>query len=98
MATLKEEAQAYQPKQTLNVADLNKVDLHMSMEDRSGTDADGKEFSYKVLVVDNKEYRVPASVLEEIQKILKLKPDVKYIKVKKSGSGLSTRYAVDVCD
>ncbi len=43
---------------------------------------------------EGKEYRVPNSVLEEIQKIISLKPEVKYIKVEKSGSGLATRYKV----
>ena len=96
MGTLKEEAQAFEPKQTLNIADLQEVEIEsLEVEPREGTDENGKTFEYKVVIKDKKEYRVPNSVLEEIQKILKLKPEVKKVKVKKSGSGLATRYKVD---
>lgn len=94
MASLKEEAQAYEPKQTLNIADLDRVDLSFPLEDRIGTDKDGKEFKYKVLIANGQEFRVPNTVLEEIQKMLDLKPDLKFVKVEKSGTGLSTRYTV----
>jgi hypothetical protein len=94
MASLKEEAQAYEPKQTLNIADLYRVDLSFPLEDRTGTDKDGKEFKYKVMIANGQEFRVPNTVLEEIQKMLDLKPDLKFVKVEKSGTGLSTRYTV----
>ena len=92
--TLKEESEAYEPKKTLNIADLDKVDLNWVMEDRVGTATDGKDFEYKVMIVNSLEYRVPVSVLEEIKKMLDLKPDLKFIKVTKSGSGLGTKYDV----
>lgn len=98
MKSLKDEAQAYEPKQTLNIADLDKVDISLPIEDRSGTDSEGKPFDYKVLVVSSHEYRVPNTVLEEIKKILELKPDVKFVKVTKTGSGLATRYSVKVLE
>jgi len=94
MASLKEEAERYEPKQTLNIADLDRVDLSFPLEPRTGTDKDGKEFNYKVMVANGQEYRVPNTVLEEIKKMLDLKPDLKAVKVEKSGSGLSTRYTV----
>ena len=65
------------------------------MEDRTGTNSEGKDFDYKVMVANEQEYRVPATVLEEIQKILKLKPDAKFVKVSKKGSGLNTSYSVE---
>jgi len=94
MASLKEEAQAYEPKTTLNIADLDRVDLSFPIEPRTGTDKDGKEFDYKVMVANGIEYRVPNTVLEKIREMLDLKPDLKVIKVEKSGSGLATRYSV----
>jgi hypothetical protein len=94
MASIKEEAERYEPKQTLNIADLDRVDLSFPLEPRTGTDKDGKEFDYKVMVANGQEYRVPNTVLEEIKKMLDLKPDLKAVKVEKSGSGLSTRYTV----
>ena len=93
--TLREEAKEYSPRQTLNVADLDKVDLSFPIEDRIGTDNENKEFKYKVLVMNEQEYRIPNTVIEEIQKIIKLKPETKSVKVTKSGTGLNTRYHVE---
>ena len=101
--TLKETAKEYTPKRTLNVTDLDKVDLSFPVEDRSGKktikDKDGndveEEFSYQVIVINEQEYRVAATVLAEIQKILKLKPEAKFVKVTSTGSGLNTKYEVE---
>ena len=95
MVTIKEAALAYEPKQTLNVADLEQIPVNLDIYDGEGTDKDGKEFSYKYTRLDGKEYRVPATVLEEIQKILKPKPEIEKVRVTKSGSGLGTKYSVD---
>jgi len=95
MASLKETAVEYEPKLTLNIADLDKVDISFPMEERTGTDKDGKTFDYHVMIANGQEYRVPNTVLEEIQKILKLKPDTKSVKVSKKGSGLNTSYSVE---
>jgi hypothetical protein len=95
--TLREEALAYEPPQTLNIADLTEVSLdEIKISEKEGKNADGEVFTYKYFVLDGKEYRVPNSVFEEIKKILKLKSDVKKVKVKKTGSGLATRYEVEV--
>ncbi len=95
MSSLKETAEGYEPKRTLNIVDLDKVDLSFPIEDRKGTNNDGEEFSYHVLVANDQEYRVPNTVLEEIQKILKLKPEAKFVNVTKKGSGLNTSYSVE---
>lgn len=95
MATLKEIALAYEPPQTLNIADLDEVPIDLQVYGATKKNAEGEEFSYQYAKLNNKEYRVPNSVLEEIQKILKLKPEVKKVKVTKSGTGLATRYRVD---
>ncbi len=97
MGTIREEAQAYEPKQTLNIADLDKVELDkFSLQDGEGESKDGKTFTYKFFVLDAKEYRVPGTVLEEIQKMLKLKPELKFVKVIKTGSGqYNTKYTVE---
>ena len=95
MTTLKEEAQAYEPKQTLNIADLSEVPIDLQMYDGEGTDDEGKTFKYKYAELNGKKYRVPNTVFEEIKKMLKLKPSVTKVKVSKSGSGLKTRYTVE---
>jgi len=98
MASIIESARAYTPKQTLNIADLESVDINLNLEERKGTDNEGKDFSYKVAVIDGKDYRVPNTVLEKLKEALKLKPEIKKIKVNKTGSGLSTRYSVEVLE
>ena len=95
MESLKDAAKSYVTKQTLNVADLDRVDLSWPIEDRSGMDLEGREFKYKVVVFNDLEYRIPNTVIEEIQKIIKLKPETKAVKVSKSGAGLNTRYSVE---
>jgi len=98
MASLKDTAKEHIPKQTLNIADLDRVNLTLPIEDRTGTDSEGKEFSYKVMIENDLEYRVPNTVLEEIKKILALKPEVSFVHVSKTGSGLNTRYSVMALD
>ena len=98
MTSLKETAEGYEPKLTLNIADLDKVDLSFPIEERSGTDKEGKTFEYHVMIANSQEYRVPNTVLEEIKKILKLKPEAKFVNVTKKGSGLATSYSVEYID
>ncbi len=98
MAKLKETALAYEPPQTLNIADLDEVSIDAEVYGATKKNAEDKEFTYKYAKINGKEYRIPNTVLEEIQKILKLKPTVTKVNVNKSGSGLSTRYKVDALD
>ena len=94
MAKLKDEAQAYEPKQTKNIADLDVVSLDLDLEDRKGTDKENNEFDYKVALVDGEEYRVPSSVLKQIKTVLEEKPEITKVKVVKKGTGLNTDYTV----
>lgn len=94
MGTIKEEAQAYEPKMTKNIADLELVGVNFETEDREATDSDGKAFKYKVTVIKDEEYRVPNSVLKSLKVILQEKPDLKTFKVIKTGEGLNTNYTV----
>ncbi|KYK20678.1 hypothetical protein AYK24_09815 [Thermoplasmatales archaeon SG8-52-4] len=99
LGTLREEAQAYRPQEVLNVADLEAVPLdNVTIQDGEGEDSEGKKFSYKFFELTGKKYRVPSTVFEEIQKIIKLRPDVKYVKVSKTGEGKKTRYSVDIVE
>jgi len=94
MATLKEEAKAYVPMQTKNIADLDKVSVDLNLEDREGTDKDGKTFKYKVIVVNGEDYRVPGKVIGDLRSILDRKPDLKTVSVSKKGTGIGTQYTV----
>lgn len=94
MATLKEEAQAYMPKQTKNIAELDKVAVSMELFTAKAKTKEGEEFEYKYIKVNDEEYRVPESVLKGIKAILNKMPKCEYISVIKSGSGMGTEYQV----
>jgi len=94
MASLKEEAQAYVPKQTKNIAELMKVSTELEVKDDEGTDSEGHAFKYKFIEQDGEQYRVPGSVLGQIKDLLEENPNLKNFKVKRTGEGLKTRYTV----
>lgn len=97
MGTLFDEAKAYEPQTTKNIADLESVPVReVQVYTQKGKKADGEEFEFQYMEFNGQKYRVPSSVLEELQTVISLKPDVKAIKVEKTGSGLSTRYKVKV--
>ena len=87
MATIKEKAQAYEPKQIKTVADLEIFDL--SLEVKEDKDA---EFPYKYVMKDGERYKVPLTVLKSIKAFTEEKPLLKFVKVKKSGEGKKTEY------
>lgn len=94
MANLRETSQAYEPKKTLNIADLEKVSLDVQISKVSGTNQEGKNFEYHVAEIEGEKYRVPVTVIEAIQTIMEAKPELKNIKVIKKGTGMSTEYTV----
>jgi len=95
MPTIKEAAQRYVPQTTRNIADLPEVNIEsMQLQDRDGKDNEGIPFSYKVVVVNGEEYRIPGSVIGSIKGILEKKPSLKRISVSKTGQGMQTRYTV----
>lgn len=94
MATISEEAKAYQPPQTKNIADLEVVPTSVEIYEKEYQDSEGKPFSMKVITLNHEDYRVPVSVLKSLKEILAAKPDLKSFKVSKSGEGLKTAYTV----
>jgi hypothetical protein len=92
MANIRDSAKAFVPKTTKNVADLDAVNLEWSVEDRKGKNEEGKEFDYKVVVKDGEDYRIPASVLNQIKTIVECKPNQKTVRVIKKGTGMNTEY------
>lgn len=94
MATLKEEAQAYEPPQTLNIADLDKIPIGLEVKDGEGKDKEGEVFKYKYTTIDGKDYRIAGSIIGGIKTLLGKLPSLQYVVVLKSGSGMNTRYQV----
>lgn len=94
MANIKEEAQAYEPPQTKNIAELEKVPIDIEVEEREFIKQDNTTFKLKVIVVNDEDYRIPISILKSLKTILEEKPDLKFFKVKKTGEGLKTEYTI----
>jgi len=94
MANIKESAMAYEPPQTLNVADLEKIPIDLELKDGEGKDSAGEVFKYKFVVIEGKQYRVAGSVLGGIKAILQKMPNLKFVSVLKQGIGMNTRYQV----
>jgi hypothetical protein len=94
MATLKENAMAYEAPQTLNIADLDRIPIGIEVKDGEGKDKDGEVFKYKYATIDGKDYRIAGSILGGIKAILGKMPNLQYVAVLKTGSGMNTRYQV----
>ena len=94
MSSLKEEAKEYEPPQTLNVADLERVPIDFELMDRIANEGTPDEFKYKYMTIDGKDYRVPGSVIGAVKALLEKIPTLKFVQVLKSGVGLNTRYQV----
>ena len=95
MATIGDYAKNYEAQSTKNISDLKEVDVNLQLEDREGMDSKGIPFRYKVIVVNNIDYRVPSSVIGNLKAILLKKPDLKKFSVAKQGTTKDdTRYTV----
>lgn len=95
MGTLKESALNYEPKRMKNIADLEVVRTDIDfIENEERKDNNGDPYVVSYFIHNGDEYRVPASVLEQLKTILKNKPELKTFKVVKSGEGKTTKYQV----
>jgi len=94
MVTLREEAQAYTPMQTLNIADLDKIPIDIELKDGKGKTSDGEEFTYKFATIEGVDYRVAGSIIGGIKALLTKMPNLKLVSVIKQGTGMNTKYQV----
>ena len=94
MTTLKQEAMAYEPKETKNIVELEKVPVDIDIKSKTVNEGEDNEFSYKYIDVDDEEYRVPTSVLKQMKQLIANDESVEFIAVSKTGSGLKTEYFV----
>ena len=96
MGTLKQEALAFEPKaQIKNIADLSECSVELELKDGKGVNKDTKEdFTYKYIVVNNEEYRIPGKVIGDLKVILEENPNLIKFKVRKTGEGMNTKYTV----
>jgi len=96
MESIKNAALNYVEKVTKNISDLDIISIDEIMTEREHTKKDGTPFKIKVIQVDGEDFRVPDSVLRDLQVMLNDNPGIKYFKVKKSGDGskTNTKYTV----
>ena len=94
MSSIKELAKEYTPKQTKNIADLDKVSTDTAVETKEFTKEDGEKFSFDVVTIEGEDYRVPTSVIIQLKAVMEKKPNLKFFSVAKSGEGLKTTYQV----
>lgn len=98
MTTLKDDSLSFQAKETKNITDLDKFTIDMPTQSREGKDRNGMAYTYKVVIVDGTDYRVPQTVLSQIKNSLRVKPTTKTFKASKTGTGLKTKYTVVALD
>lgn len=94
MGSLKDEAVAYQPPETLNISDLDKIPVEIEVLCGEGKDKDGQTFKYKYIEVEGRQYRIPGIVLGGIKAILEKMPYIRFVSVLRQGTGLATKYQV----
>lgn len=96
MATLKEEAKAFEAKASVkNIADLPEVSTDFELRSEKGKNSEtGEEFEYKFIEVNGEKFRVPGKVIGDLKVILDENPNLKKFKVKRTGIGIDTRYTL----
>lgn len=82
----------YEPKRTGLISDLDFFTIDEPVEIRFGNKGKEDEFTYKALIRDGKEYRIPWGVFEEVQNLQDNRVDkglnpYKSFQVIKSGKG-----------
>lgn len=89
MPTLKEAANEFESKRLLNIADLKSVSTLLELKKENDA-----EYPYYYIEIDEERYKVPPIVIGNLKAILEENPKLLTFKVKKSGEGKNTRYAV----
>ncbi len=101
MSKISEYAKDYEPQQTTkNIADLEKVSVDCELVDDEFELIDKvtklpKTIKQKLIIVDQENYRVPVTVIQQLKVLIEDNPKLKNFKVKKSGTTKDdTRYQV----
>lgn len=90
-----EHAKEYEPTRMKTIADVEAISVQQIFHKDETRETQDKE-TYKVsyIVVDGEEYRVPNSVLEQLQIMMLEKPEMTTFKVSKKGEGKGTKYTL----
>lgn len=89
MANLGETADNYQKPKLHNVTELDFISANMEVLDENEA-----EFPYKYVMVDGIRYKIPKTVIEDIQQFRKISPNITKYKIASKGSGKEIKYTV----
>ena len=92
--SIKEASQTYKPKTAKNITELKSCPIDLALQMETGTDNEGKDYSYNYVEVGGEKYRIADSVLANLKAILEKKPTLKNFAVTKTGEGRQTKYTV----
>lgn len=99
MGSIRDAAKAYEAPKTLCISELEEVNTELDMHVETFERKDGSgTFDVNVTEIDGKKYRIPTSVLEQLKVQLEERPECLKFRVKKSGSGMQTKYTVIMLD
>ena len=89
---IKESAENYEIKETKNICELEKVSIDLDIREEIVNEGTPEEFSLNIVTIENKDYRIPNSVLKQLKVLLEDNKELKFFKVKKTGEGMKTSY------
>ena len=98
MATIAEVAKDYKSTTTKNIADLDKVSTKLELTEDSfdiKDDVTGqmKTIKQQVVIINDEKFRVPVSVIQQLQILLVDNKELQFFKVKKTGTNKdNTKY------
>ena len=90
-----EHAKEYEPTRMKTIVEVEAVSIQqVFFKDESRETQDKETYKVSYIVVDGEEYRVPNSVLEQLQTMMEEKPEMTTFRVTKKGEGKGTKYTV----
>ena len=92
--TIKDFANEYEPKRMKNIADLEVVRTDLKVQEETREDQSGEKYHVIFTVINEEEYRIAPSIMEQLKTVLTAKPELKTFQVKKTGEGKGTKYQV----
>lgn len=87
-------AKDYKGESVKNITELPVLNIDYPIKEVTGTDDNNKPYSYYAVEFNHEDYRVPKSVIKQVNNFMVNMPMVKNFKVTKSGEGLKTQYYV----
>lgn len=94
--SIKQAALNFEADTMNHIVDLDKVSVNLALFEQEKTSSKGEKYNQFYTVINNKKYLIPGKVLEFLQEKLELKPDIEFFKVTRTGSGLATKYKVEI--